>query len=226
MSDSLLSAPTIEQWIKDGRVVYSSSGCLEWTKCLTKGGYGIIAWNGKSRRCHRIALTHKLGRDILPDMFACHSCHNRKCCNPDHLYEGTHKQNQEDKADVGSMKGSRNKAAKITEVEAEEIKLALSEGLTGKDLSEKYGITEGSVNKLKYGETWGHVRPDLTCILPAGFRRRKGSENRSAKLTEQDVLQIRQLCLQGVSQAKVAESFAISKGSVGNIVRGKTWSHL
>jgi hypothetical protein len=38
---------------------------------------------------HRVALTIKLGRAIRPGMNANHSCHQKHCVAPDHLFEGT-----------------------------------------------------------------------------------------------------------------------------------------
>ena len=53
-----------------------------------------------------------------------------------------------------------------------------------------------------------------------------GSLNGNAKLTEADVIEIRGLLVQRVSQYRIAERFGISQGLVSLIHRGKAWSHV
>jgi HNH endonuclease len=53
-----------------------------------------------------------------------------------------------------------------------------------------------------------------------------GEINPTAKITEADVIEIRQLVLMGKSQRAVAVEFNISQTNVSSIVRGKTWGHV
>ena len=75
--------------------------CWEWSLARDKDGYGKwgIRRDGKavSVRCNRIALQIKLGRPLPPEAKALHTCDNPPCCNPDHLYEGSQYDNEEDK---------------------------------------------------------------------------------------------------------------------------------
>lgn len=59
----------------------------------------------------RVVLAETLGRPIAPDMYACHTCDNRACLNPQHIYEGTPQQNGRDKAARGR---ARNAYTKVT----------------------------------------------------------------------------------------------------------------
>ena len=54
----------------------------------------------------------------------------------------------------------------------------------------------------------------------------RGEKNGSAKITGQDVIEIRQRCAAGESRKAIAKEFAITDISVGNIVRRKTWRHI
>lgn len=80
--------------------------CWPWkggTKGRGKEKYGSAWFQGRNDLAHRVAwlLTHKK----LPNMKDCdyrgpcvlHSCDFGLCCNPKHLFLGTHKHNMEDK---------------------------------------------------------------------------------------------------------------------------------
>lgn len=67
---------------KDGVIGYYESGWID--------GVGHV-------KMHRVALERKLGRPIETGKFALHTCDNKSCMNPDHLYEGTRKDNAQDR---------------------------------------------------------------------------------------------------------------------------------
>ena len=54
----------------------------------------------------------------------------------------------------------------------------------------------------------------------------KGASNGNAKLEESDVIQIRQMLSQGMSQRTIASKFGVKHPAIGSIKRGLTWAHL
>jgi hypothetical protein len=68
-------------------------GCHRWPWATDYKGYGRTRFG----RAHRLALERKLGRPIRPGYQALHHCDYQPCVNPDHLYEGTDKDNQRDR---------------------------------------------------------------------------------------------------------------------------------
>jgi hypothetical protein len=161
--------------------------CHPWTAGRTCG-YGKFDVRGKTLRANRIALELKLGRPIAPGMEALHTCDHRECCNPAHLYEGTHQQNMDDKT-------ARGRCA------------------TG----DRHG-SRTHPNALPRGSDhhW-NLRPELRVV---------GERHGSAKLTENQVRQIRQLDEDGITQPELAAYFGVSRTQIRNIVRKKGWKHL
>lgn len=54
----------------------------------------------------------------------------------------------------------------------------------------------------------------------------KGHNNKNAKLTENQILAIRELCQRGHSQARIAEWFNVTRGAINKIYRRKLWKHI
>jgi len=71
------------------------TGCWNWLGFLHKQGYGVVSYQGTTWRTHRLLYTLDIG-PIPPGLFVCHTCDNTSCCNPDHLFLGTHTDNQRD----------------------------------------------------------------------------------------------------------------------------------
>lgn len=88
--------------------INSETGCWEWLGALNTRGYGVIRYKGGLVLAHRLSLRLALGRSLKRGKLVLHECHNRKCCNPDHLREGTASRNQLDR-------WARKRASTLTE---------------------------------------------------------------------------------------------------------------
>ena len=77
-------------------VIKNQDACWGWSGCAPKNpGYGQFRHNMKSERAHRASWILHYGK--IPDgKYVLHTCDNRICSNPKHLYLGTSIDNNRD----------------------------------------------------------------------------------------------------------------------------------
>lgn len=79
-----------------------NTGCILWLRSTIRG-YGRTWFNNRHTYVHRWMLEYKLKRPLRNGCNALHKCDTPSCINPDHLWEGTHKENMEDCVNKGRL---------------------------------------------------------------------------------------------------------------------------
>ena len=78
----------------------TDSGCWIWAGTRFSTGYGLIPQDGRLQKAHRVIWAYVNG-PIPPRIHVLHRCDIPLCVNPSHLFLGTNRDNQQDKANKG-----------------------------------------------------------------------------------------------------------------------------
>jgi len=226
----------------ENNIEKKENGCWKWQGAKSQSGYGMISVKGNARYTHRL-MQEKYNKPLTKDRpFTCHKCDNPSCVNPDHLFAGSHQDNMEDASNKNRMPGYTNTGedhhqSKLTKNEVIEIRNKYATGnFTQEELANKYDIGRPEIGHIIRGEKWKGVggkmlskkerkklylknRPDE---LPA----KQGSNHHATELDENDVADIREKYHnQNVYQKSLAKEYNVSRGNIGNIVRGDSWKN-
>jgi len=186
-----------------------------------RGKYGDFKYISHRCAAHRWAWEFYRG-PIPKGLCILHSCDTPLCVNPAHLFVGTISDNTRDMIKKGRgavchQQGENNPGHVLSKSDVIEIKTA--KGHIGqRALAKHFGVCVATIQHIQAGRTWTHVHVEMA----ARMRHRRGSENGRAKLTADQVDQIKERC-KSRRQKDVAREFGVTQSTVSCIVRGATW---
>jgi len=130
----------------------SESGCLLWRGHKGNTGYGLISLREpggqRTRLVHRVAWENANG-PIPEGMYVLHRCDTKLCCNPAHLFLGTHVDNMADMAAKGRAQRVRKK---LTDRDVELIRFAAETlPVSKRAIARAFGISQGYCLRLLAG---------------------------------------------------------------------------
>ncbi len=134
--------------------------CWEWVGDHIKKGYGRLRLGGRNFLAHRVSFFLANG-ELPSDLIIRHTCNNPPCCNPNHLKSGTCADNTRDRIVSGrSIRGEQNCISVLTEEFVTAIKIACKTPFPGqiKLLAKKYKVHVNTIQTIKAGRSWAHVR--------------------------------------------------------------------
>lgn len=138
--------------------IKGSDECWNWKRAKTQG-YGVYGESGKTIRAHKHAFI--LSGKLLPiGYFVCHKCDNPSCCNPLHLFAGTAADNHRDARMKGRSyqpfpgRGEDHPLSKLSNIQREEIKLKVKNGMSYRKVAKEYGVTGALTHGIVNGKSY------------------------------------------------------------------------
>lgn len=136
--------------------------CWEWQASLLKSGYAwVYVGGGRRNRIMKSAhiIAYELTNGPTNGLHVLHTCDNPSCCNPKHLFLGTHQDNMDDKTEKDRQaKGENNGRAKLTEDNAIEIRQRYITGeYTQANLANMYGVSQSQIYRIVSGREWKYI---------------------------------------------------------------------
>lgn len=133
------------------------SQCWEWEGCIQSNGYGRITNQRRTQYAHRFMWEAFNGP--IPNGFdVCHTCDNRKCVNPGHLFLGSRHDNMRDAVIKNRVqRGEDRYNAVLTEEIVREARRQRQRGKMVKDIAQEMGVPSYTLAPAIRGKTWSHV---------------------------------------------------------------------
>ena len=135
-------------------------GCLLWSGYTMPFGHGQIKVGGRKGP---VLLTHRLAWMIykgpIPEGFnVLHSCDVPPCCEPRHLFLGTHADNVDDMVTKGRhARGESLWKSRLTDLAIYEILERLSRGESQRSIAMDFDIDASAISRVANNKTWRHL---------------------------------------------------------------------
>ena len=150
--------------------IEQGDGCWPWRGEKCPMGYGRLVidpsrhTNGKRLkfRAHR-CVYESIHGPVPNELIVCHRCNNRLCCNPAHLYVGTHRDNAHDR-----MVSGRDRRAKLTPDQVREVRARLATGHNIKRVARAFKVSHHTIRSIRRKESYRWVEelasaPEVAC---------------------------------------------------------------
>jgi len=198
------------------RIAGAPSECWNWTDAPHTTGYGALAVqvNLKTQLVYAHRLSYFLKYGPIPvgadgkTLLVCHTCDNRLCVNPAHLFIGTDGDNMRDKTSKGRNFNPIGELSPTAKLSAEQVLTIRNDRRTARTIASDYGVSVVTVNEIRSNKTWSH--------LPHAIRRRPPRGILSAE-------KARAIRADNRSSASIAKDYGVTPGTIRSVKCGMIW---
>lgn len=139
-------------------VIKSPSGCWGWSGCAPKNpGYGQFRYEMKLVRSHRASWILHFG-PIPKGMSVLHTCDNRICSNPDHLFLGSQRDNMKDLLSKKKHISSKIKGTFcMKDEDIQRVRKLLKEDASPYEIARIFNVAHTTIYKVKNNKIGGAI---------------------------------------------------------------------
>jgi len=168
-SNKYRKIPAKERFLRFVPMDKPVDACWIWLGATYSNGYGNFFDGTGHALAHRFAWELNFG-PIPPEMHCCHKCDVRACVNPNHLFIGSRADNMRDMVikhrsasgerhyshtnPASVLRGEHAPGAKLTNAQAQEIRVLSKAGGKGIDIAAMYGVLPSTISNILNGKTY------------------------------------------------------------------------
>lgn len=136
------------------KVIRYENGCWDWIGETTKTGYAEFGVNGQRIRANRFSYVLHTGWQP-DDLSVCHTCDNRLCTNPVHLFTGTIADNTKDRDEKGRVQHGVNHYK--TRLAPEDVRAIRASDKADEEIAKDYNTGATHIRKIRDRTFWKSV---------------------------------------------------------------------
>lgn len=122
--------------------------CWFWQAARDRLGRGRVRFAGRTQAAYRVAF-FLINPSVDRTLHVLHSCDNPACCNPKHLFAGTHTDNMQDKLKKGRPNGGG--PPRVLEGTVVAVKRLKALGYSWKAITESTGASAVTIHRILRG---------------------------------------------------------------------------
>jgi hypothetical protein len=151
---------SVQARIRRLSTVDPETGCWNWNGTRCSSGYGRMKVPGRSHvpfKAHRVAYEVFVAPITDEALVCCHTCDNRRCVNPEHLWLGTANDNWRDAIVKGRWNINNNRQNRTTDDDVREIRRRVAAGESRNAVAASMGLSMRCVSEIVSGRSRSRV---------------------------------------------------------------------